>query len=269
MISGKANWEEARNLIEKEAGSIRAVTELAEGRNSEISVVIRTDSDVTFVKGRKAGHRRAWTQERERLVNPLVRHISPALKWSTANADWDLLGFEYVSGVHADYSPGSLDIPQVITTLGQLQEITCPDIDVKQADQRWASYTSAPELLVGNSLLHTDWTPDNVLVNQRAVLVDWAWPTRGAAWIDPACLAVWLIASGHSPRSAEFWAAQIPSWQSAPTGALDEFARIQALMWDGIAADSSELWTKNLARASRQWASHRETRSSSDRWQGE
>jgi hypothetical protein len=164
VISGKTNWEEARNLIEKEAGSIRAFTELAEGRNSEISVVIRTDSDVTFVKGRKAGHRRAWTQERERLVNPLVRHISPALKWSILNADWDLLGFEYVSGAHADYSPGSLDIPQVINTLRQLQQIACPDIDVKQADQRWASYTSAPELLVGTSLLHTDWTPGNVLV---------------------------------------------------------------------------------------------------------
>ena len=261
MITGKANWEEARNLIEKETGPVRTVTELSEGRNSEISVIIRTDGDVTFVKGRKAGHPRAWTQERERIINPLVRHISPALKWSAVNANWDLLGFEYIPGAHADYSPGSIDIPKVITTLLQLQEITCPDIDVKQADQRWASYTSTPDLLVGTSLLHTDWSPGNVLVNGRAYLVDWAWPTRGAAWIDPACLAVWLIASGHTPRSAESWAAQIPSWQSAPASALDEFARVQALMWDGIAADSSEPWTRNLARASRQWASHRETRS--------
>lgn len=72
--------------------------------------------------------------------------------------------------------------------------------------------------------------PGNVLVNGRAYLVDWAWPTRGAAWIDPACLAVWLIASGHSPYSAESCAARVPSWQSAPADALDEFARVQALM---------------------------------------
>ena len=31
-------------------------------------------------------------------------------------------------------------------------------------------------------------------------------------------------------------------------------------MWAGIAAESSEPWTKNIAEASRQWASHRETR---------
>jgi hypothetical protein len=264
VITGKANWEEARNLIEGQTGPIRAVTELSEGRNSEISVIIHTDGDATFVKGLKADHRRAWSQERERVINPVVRHISPTLKWSAVNADWNLLGFEYITGGHADYSPGSLDIPKVITTLLKLQEITCPDVEVKQADQRWASYTSAPDLLCGTSLLHTDWSPGNVLVNERAYLVDWAWPTRGAAWIDPACLAVWLIASGHTPRSAEFWTAQIPSWQNTPPGALDEFARVQALMWDGIAADSSEPWTKNLARASRQWTIYRETRTSPD-----
>jgi Phosphotransferase enzyme family len=262
VITEKVSWEEVRNLIEKEVGPIRAVTELAEGRNSEISVIIRTDSDVTFVKGRMADHRQAWTQERERIVNPLVRHISPVLKWSVVNADWDILGFEYIPGTHADYAPGSLDIPKVIAVLLQLQEITCPDINVKQADQRWASYTSVPDLLAGKCLLHTDWSPGNVLVNERAYLIDWAWPTRGAAWIDPACLAVWLIASGHTPRSAESWTARIPSWRSASAIALDEFARVQALMWDGIAADSSELWTKNLAQASRQWARHRESRSS-------
>jgi transcriptional regulator with XRE-family HTH domain len=66
------------------------------------------------------------------------------------------------------------------------------------------------------------------------------------------------------PRSAESWAAQVPSWQSAPASALDEFARVQALMWDGIAADSPEEWTKSLARASRKWANYREALSSSN-----
>jgi hypothetical protein len=262
VITGKASWEDARELIEKETGPIRAVTELSEGRNSEISVIVRTDRDATFVKGRRSDHPQAWTQERERTINPLVRHISPALKWSSVNSGWDLLGFEYIPGVHADYSPGSPDIPKVMRTLLQLQEITCPDIDVKHADQRWASYTGTPELLAGTCLLHTDWSPGNVLVNARAYLVDWAWPTRGAAWIDPACLAVWLIASGHTPRSAESLVSRAFSWQNALASALDEFARVQALMWDGIAADSPEPWKMNLAGAARQWADHRETRSS-------
>ncbi|HET9079643.1 MAG TPA: hypothetical protein VFO01_03890 [Trebonia sp.] len=261
MATGKASWEQARTLIEKEAGPVTSVTEISGGLNSEISVIVRTDHDATFVKGRRADHPRAWTQERERLINPLVRHISAPLKWSAAGDDWNLLGFECVPGAHADYSPGSRDLPKVTDTLRQLQDIALPGgTEVKQAGQRWAAYTPAPELLAGTSLLHTEWTPGNVLVSDRARLVDWAWPTRGAAWIDPACLTVWLIASGHTPRSAESWAARIPSWHTAPAGALAEFARIQALMWEGIAADSGGQWTANLARAARQWASHRQTR---------
>lgn len=260
MATGKASWEEARDLIEKETGPISAVTELSAGRNSEITVIVCAGDEATFVKGRRAGHRWAWTQEQERMINPLVRHVSAALKWSAVSDEWNLLGFECVPGNHADYSPGSPDIPKVMDALLQLQEIACPDgIYVKQAEQRWAAYAGTPQLLAGTSLLHTEWTPGNVLVGERAHLVDWAWPTRGAPWIDPACLAVWLIASGHTPRSAESWAARIPSWRSAPASALDEFARVQALMWAGIAADSPQAWTGNLARAARQWATHRET----------
>lgn len=258
MITGKANWEDARQLIEKETGPIRAVKEISEGRNSEISVIVRSGDDATFVKGRKTDHPQVWTQEREKTINPSVRHISPWLKWSARNDEWDLLGFEYIPGTQVDYSPGSADIPKVIRTLLQLQEISCPDIEIKQADQRWADYTDAPELLRGTCLLHTDWSPGNVMINDRAYLVDWAWPTKGAAWIDPACLAVWLIACGHTPRSAESWASRISSWQNAPASALDEFSRVQALMWDGIASDSSESWTKSLAQASMLWARHRD-----------
>lgn len=258
-MTHKANLEDVRGLIEKETGPFDVVRQVADGLNSEVSVIVRAGDDITFIKGRKADHRRAWTQERERAVNPAVRHISPRLKWSARNDAWDLNGFEHVPGRHADYSDGSPDIPKVVSTLQRLQEIPCPDTELKQADQRWASYTDTPALFTGTSLLHTEWTPGNVLVSDRAYLVDWAWPTRGAAWIDPACWVVWLIASGHPPRSAERWAALIPSWQDAPARSLDEFARVQARMWAGIAAESPEPWTKNMAEASRQWASHRGT----------
>jgi hypothetical protein len=261
VATGKANWERARELIGKETGPVSAVTELTEGRNSEISVIVRAGHEATFVKGRRADHRWAWTQERERIINPLVRHVSATLKWSAVNDEWNLLGFECIPGDHADYSPGSPDIPKVIDALLQLQVIPCPEGNqIKQAEDRWAAYTKTPGLLAGTSLLHTEWTPGNVLVADRARLVDWAWPTRGAAWIDPACLAVWLIASGHVPHSAESWTARIPSWQAASPATLDEFARIQALMWEGIAADSPEGWTTNMARASRQYATYREGR---------
>lgn len=258
MITGKATWEEARQLIEKETGPIRAVSEIPEGRNSEISVIIYAEAGNTFVKGRRAGHPQAWTQEREKTINPAVRHISPRLKWSACNDDWKLLGFEYAPGFKVDYSPGSPDIPKVIQTMLELQETPCPEVDIKQAEQRWSAYTETPEILAGNALLHTEWSPGNVLISDRAYLVDWAWPTRGAAWIDPACWTVWLVASGHTPHAAESWARHVPSFRDAPAGALDEFARIQALMWSGIAAESSESWTKSMAEASALWAAHRD-----------
>jgi hypothetical protein len=259
MANGKAGLEEIRELIERETGPFHAVRQVTDGRNSEVSVIIQAGNDVTFVKGLRAGHPRAWTQERERAVNPAVRHISPHLKWSARNDQWDLNGFECLTGRHADYSPDSADIPKVTETLRRLQEIPCPEMEMKQAGQRWASYTDTPELFAGPCLLHTEWTPGNVLVSDRAYLVDWAWPTKGAAWIDPACWAVWLIASGHTPRSAEKCAAQVPSWQDAPAGSIDEFARAQARMWAEIAAESSGPWTKSLATASSLWASHRDT----------
>jgi hypothetical protein len=258
VATGKASWEEARDLIEKETGPVTSVTEIGGGLNSEISVIVRADDGATFVKGRRAGHPRAWTQERERLVNPLVRHISAALKWSAADGHWNLLGFECVPGQHADYSPRSPDLPKVADTLRRLQEVAFPGgIEVKRAEHRWAAYTATPHLLAGTSLLHTEWTPGNVLVGNRAYLVDWAWPTKGAAWIDPACWVVWLIASGHPPDSAEDCAAQLPSWQDAPGASVTEFARVQARMWAGIAAESTEPWTRSLATASARWASHR------------
>lgn len=252
----KSNWEEARQLIEKETGPIHVVHEISEGRNSEISIIAHA-KDATFVKGRRTDHPSAWTQERERIINPFVRRVSPALKWATRSEEWDLLGFEYMTGFKADYSPGSPDLPMVVSTMRELQEIPCPDIEMKRAEQRWSAYTGKPEILAGDSLLHTEWNPSNILISDRAYLVDWAWPTRGAAWIDPACWVVWLIAYGHAPHTAESWADRIPSWRDAPASALDEFARIQASMWDGIDEDSSESWTKSLAQASRQWATRR------------
>jgi hypothetical protein len=258
MINGKASLADVQELIEQQVGPFNVVKHVPEGRNSEVSVIIRTGDDTTFVKGRRADHPRAWTQERERVINPAVQPVAPRVKWSVHNETWDLTGFEYIHGRHADYSPCSADLPKIVDTLQRLQKIPCPDVELKRAEQRWASYTDTPELLIGPGLLHTEWTPGNVLVSDRAYLVDWAWPTRGAAWIDPACWIVWLISSGHSPSSAEYWAAKIPSWPSATASSLDEFARIQARMWAGIAEESSEPWTKSLATASLLWSSHRD-----------
>lgn len=116
-------------------------------------------------------------------------------------------------------------------------------------------------MLAGKTLLHTDYNPANLLVTAAGTvrMIDWAWPTRAAAWIDPCCLLLWLIASGHTPAGAERWAARTRAWPTASASALDLFARVSVGMWNEIAVDSPEDWKHGMAEAARQWADARLT----------
>ncbi|MFH8404461.1 hypothetical protein ACH4FX_06755 [Streptomyces sp. NPDC018019] len=100
-----------------------------------------------------------------------------------------------------------------LTALGR---IPCPDLPVEHAEQCWTRYLDDPDdasLFVGDTLLHTDWNPSNVITGgDTAHVVDGAWRTRGAAWIEPACWAVWLTAADHTTHGAEQWAAKAPTW---------------------------------------------------------
>lgn len=257
VVTTRLDWHDIRSLIEQQTGPVLAAEPVTDGLNSEIAVIVHTTLGATFVKGLRSDHRRVWTQQQEAEINPYLRHVAPRLRWHVERDGWNLLGFERVEGRRADYSPGSPDLPKVVDVMRRLGEIPCPDLPLKVAPQRWSSYTDAAELFAGADLLHTEWSPGNVVINDATYLVDWAWPTRGAAWIDPACWVVWLVDSGHSPPSAENWAAQIPAWHSAPRDALDEFARVQAALWEGIAQDGPEPWTERLADAARRWTEYR------------
>lgn len=141
-----------------------------------------------------------------------------------------------------------------------LGRIPAPALPLRRAEQRWAGYVhdeSALELLRGDSLLHTDFNPHNVLVNGRACFVDWAWPTRGAAWIDPACLVLMLTAAGQTPEEAEAWARQVPSWSSASEQAVDTFAKASSRLWEEIAHADPAPWKQQLAAAAAEWLRYR------------
>jgi hypothetical protein len=177
-------------------------------------------------------------------------------------SEWDVLGFELVDGRHADYRPGSPDLPQVTAAMAALGTIQCPDLPVKRAEHRWRTYVADPQeldLLKGDRLLHTDYNPLNVLMAaSEAKLIDWAWPTRGAGWIDPACLILRLIANGHSAASSEQVAADVPAWRAAPKNGVAVFAQANVKMWEEIASSNPMDWTHGMARAARAWAAHRE-----------
>jgi hypothetical protein len=93
---------------------------------------------------------------------------------------------------------------------------------------------------------------------ERAWLVDWAWPTRGAGFIDPACLVLQLVAAGHSPAQAEAWASRCPAWAQADPRAIDAFVRADVRMHEAFAARRPEAdWLEAMAASAREWAAHR------------
>lgn len=251
-----------RAQVEHHTGTIHAATTMSEGKNSAIAAVLDTESGRVFVKGLRVDYPRRWTQEMEALINPAVAGISPRLLLRHVGEEWDLLVFEAVDGRHANYEPGSPDLPLLVDTMARLGTIPCPDLPpLKRAEQRWSTYVSDPahlRMFEGDALLHTDYAPDNVLIsNGRAVLIDWAWPTRGAGWIDPACLVLRLMADGHTAAQAEQVVSHLPAWAAAPREALAAFAQASISLWSEIASNDPSAWTKNMARAAQEWAAFR------------
>ena len=133
----------------------------------------------------------------------------------------------------------------------------------KRAEDRWKPYLDDPRTaaaFAGQVLAHSDWTPDNVLVSPgRAWLIDWAWPTLGAGWTDPACWVLRLMASGgHTPPEAERPPARLPAFQAADPAHIDLFAAANARLWAEVAQSSASAWTAKMAQAAQSWSAYRE-----------
>ncbi|WEH20071.1 aminoglycoside phosphotransferase [Streptomyces sp. VNUA24] len=242
---------EARQVIADKTGPVLTARTTEGGLNSGIAAFIDTADGPVFVKGIPTDHPQAPAQRREAAIAPHLPRACPRLYWHIETAGWDLLGYEVLQGHHADYTPGSANLPLVVAAVQELQEISAPrDIAIKSAEQRWAAYAppGTADLFAGDTLLHTDLAPHNVLVNDRAHIIDWAWPTRGAAWIDPAVLILRLLEAGHSLASADSIARQLPSWHSAPVRAVQAFAAANAAAWAEIARQDSAPWKAAMAR---------------------
>jgi hypothetical protein len=135
----------------------------------------------------------------------------------------------------------------------------------KRAEDRWSSCLGDPgttAVFAGPVLTHSDWTPDNVLVSEhRAWLVDWAWPTLGAAWTDPACWVLCLMSSGgHIAHEAERQASRLPAFRAADPAHIDLFATANVRLWDEIPQSSPSDWTTKMAQAATSWAACRQAR---------
>ncbi|MGI5349740.1 aminoglycoside phosphotransferase [Streptomyces sp. CA-250714] len=249
----------ARQAVEECTGPMLRAEQAAAGANSGIAVTLHTPTGPVFVKGLPSDHPQIRTQHREAAIAPHLPAACPRLLWHVQVAGWDLLGYERLTGRHADYRPGSPDLALVAHAVDELRSITLPSgVPVKDAAQRWAGYTDGdPSPFAGSALLHTDLAPHNVLIGQRAHLIDWAWPTVGAAWIDPAVLILRLMEAGHSAPAADTWAREhLPAWADAPHGAALRFGEANARAWDEIARNEPQPWKKRMARHAHDWVTY-------------
>lgn len=248
--------------IEACTGPISDVVSVTGGYNSQIAARVRSATGTYFVKGLQTSHKRAWTQSREAEMSPYVAGLGPALVSHVKDSGWDLLVFEALEGLHADYSPGSPDLPAVAALLARVAETPCPDIGLRPMEERLRAYVAEPSdawSFAGDALVHTDPNDTNVIVTgSSAKLVDWAWASRGAAWLDAAYWVIWLIAAGgHDPASAERWAAQVPAWGEARPVALTAFAEAKARYWEQVAGAQPDRFTAGVRAAARRWADYR------------
>lgn len=262
-IRPRTPWDElpdtVRRAVESAAGGVREVEPISAGLNCGIAALLQTPTARVFIKGLRSDHPRVATQRREAEINSHVVPIASPLLWQVDLDGWNILAFEHLDGRHANLAPGSTDLLKVADTLTRLGQIQAPNLPLRRLEDRWGGVAgdSALELLAGEHLLHTDLNPHNILIGERAHIIDWAWPTLGAAWIDAACAALWLIVEGHTPATAENWAQQIPSFAAASGPGIDAFATISRRLWEQIAHDDPQPWKLRVHAAAQAWAEHR------------
>lgn len=251
------------SAIEPFTGIVSDFHRTERGTASDMTAIVSCESGSFFVKAMRnvPGGRRDQI-ERERLINPHVLSMSPLLRWHVDEGEWYALGFDLADGRCAEFAPGSPDLPAAVRLLNRVAATPVPDIALNWTETRWDRFTNSDEeigLLQGSSFLHADVHPNNFIIGaQGNWLVDWAWPTVGAAFIDPSCLVVQLVAAGHSPESAESWAARCEVWEKADPRAVDVFCAATARMWGTQATRFPDAyWLRSMADAAESWATHR------------
>jgi hypothetical protein len=249
-------------LITAHTGPILEAARTERGYMSDYTGIIDASKGRVFVKAARDPGRNSSALEREAAINPAVQQMSPAMLWQERGRGWLVLAFEYVPvDHHASFKPGSPDLHAVVDVLNSLSGLTLPDAAKDWPETRYDRYAGdgTAELLAGSALLHGDINPDNILIGPHGsvTLVDWAWPTHGAAFIDPACLVIQLISAGHTPAEAEAWASGCAAWRAADPAALDTFAVAVVRMYQRFEQRDPQPWRKAMTIAATDWAAHR------------
>lgn len=251
---GSSFWE----LIAPYTGAVSSFRCAERGYSSDFTAIVDCATGPVFVKAVRESSPEAPSLSREAQINPYVRAVSPALQWQLHKGGWVILAFDVVSGTHADFAPGSPDLPAVADAVNAIGMIDCPDVAGDWRETRWDWCTDDASRFAGDALLYTDINPDNFLMTGNGVsVVDWSWPTRGAGFIDPACLVVQFVAAGHASAQAEGWAQRCAAWQAADPEAINAFAMATVRMYQHFENRDPAPWRAAMTRAAIAWATYR------------
>ncbi|MCP2169697.1 Phosphotransferase enzyme family [Goodfellowiella coeruleoviolacea] len=254
------------------------------GRSCDLAAtLVLADQQRVFVKGVSGVSRRMWFLRNESTAPRLAGDLAPRVLFHADfdQDDWLVVVFEHVEGRAADFTPGSGDLPRIAGTLDQLSGTTAPGVrslrERWSGGQKWRALVEdnqvggwaekclseltkweavAPELLVGDALLHTDLHQDQFIIGADGSVrvIDWGWPASGAPWVDVAFLVIRLIAAGHTPAEAERWAAGVPAWSTADGDAVTAFACYVSGLWSTWALTKEGLgWRASCARRYAAW----------------
>lgn len=203
------------------------------------------DGQRVFAKGIPAEHPLAGKYRDEAATPRLLPPTAPVprLRWDGDIGDWVVLVLDDLDARHADLSVGSADVPRVVTTVAGLADVLtpCPSADAPAAEvdlaglvHGWRELAEAPPsdlpewqrrhldaladletawlaAAAGDTLVHGDVNASLLVNNAGVYLIDWAQPTRGAAWLDVADLIPHLILAGHTPGDAEAALTDVPA----------------------------------------------------------
>ncbi|MEU1687877.1 phosphotransferase [Micromonospora sp. NPDC005707] len=243
--------------IAERVGGAFDVTPASSGNHAEIASTVTGPAGQVFVKA-ALGELSVRSLRYELAATQAIDRHPPAVLWHFESDGWLVVGTEHLAGPHPNLSLDSGDLDLLAVTLTELQGTPAPG-------EPW--FTPAARLgfthpaMDGEALIHSDLNPANLIVTAHGLrIVDWAWATKAAPWVELALLAQWLIGSGHSAEQAENWLAQFPAWTAADRKVLDDFASRNASKWSARSRQSTESWVHDLAIWTGEWGAFRSQR---------
>jgi hypothetical protein len=254
----RIDWNELPEAVTKEVddrvGGLDA-TPAASGDHAEIASAVTGTKGTVFVKAAQSDLGVRSLRYELRVSEAVTRPYSPAVEWHFEADGWLVVGFEHCHGRQAGLSPGSTDLDLLDSYLSELGELPAPEVPLFNPQSRFGFAAPAMD---GEALIHTDLNPANLIVTPDGLrIVDWAFATKAAPWVELAVLAQWLIGSGHTPEQAEAWLSRHPMWGATDPAALDDFAGRSAGRWQDKAEKSAASWVRDLAAWTGRWAIHR------------